>query len=270
MGNITRQSDSRIDRRRFDEGEIEAVGRIRHVLMAVDGSDRAARGLVQVRGLGEAIGVDVDTVGVLEDDVVDGLVARISYGEQVLGCIATHGRDRSEVLVGSVAHDVLDRVDEPVLLVGPVSVWNDDSAAPVVAAVDGSPGDASVVGAAAGWAKRLRTRLHLVTVAEPAPDLASGAAPRRSHGPDRPVEHLEALAAYSRRHGVETTLAVLDDPVVVAGPVVAETERVGASLVVVGAVRHRGLRRVVLGSHAARIVHHSPALVLAVPVGMRS
>ena len=253
----------------FDEGELAEARRIHHLLMAMDGSPRAARALVQIHAFGRAIGADVETVEIVDEDPVDGLVTRFAFGDQVLGCIATHGRDRSGILVGSVAHDVLDRLDEPVLLVGPESNWNDEPNAPVVAAVDGSPEDASIAGVAAGWAARLHRPLHLVTVTELAPDRSDGGAPRRSHGPDRPAEHLECLATFTRGHGVDTTVAVIDDPVVVAGPVVTECVRVRSGLLVLGAVRHRGLRRIVVGSHAARIVHHSPALVLAVPLGLR-
>lgn len=270
MGTGARRNESGIDGLQFDEGEIEAAGNVRHLLMAVDGSERAEHGLAQVRALGTAIGADVEPVEIREGDPVDGLVSRFAYGDHVLGCIATHGRDRSGVLVGSVAHDVLERLDEPMLLIGPSSVWTDDPEAPVVAAVDGSSGDASVAGVAAGWAKRMHRHLHLITVAASAPEPVSDAAPRRLHGPDRPAEHLETLARYVRGHGVDATLAVLDDPVLIAEPVVDECERLGANLVVVGAHRHHGLHKLVLGSHAARIVHRSSAPVLVVPLGLRA
>lgn len=254
----------------FDEGDLRTAGRVRHLLLATDGSSRAMDALPLVRAFGAAAGADVDTVEVPDEDPVDGLVARFGYGDEVLGCIATHGRDRSSALVGSVAQGVLDRVDRPVLLAGPSSAWNDDPRDPVVVAVDGSAADAVVTAVAAGWSERLHRPLHLVTVVEPAPDGVTGRAPRRSHGPDDPEAHIASLAAFTHGHGVETTAAVIEDPVMVADPVITECARVGATLVVVGAVRHRGLHRIVLGSHAARIVRGSPALVLAVPLGGRS
>ena len=253
--------------RDWDHGDVAAVGRIHTLGMAIDGSDRAARALSALTGLGRAIGADIELVHIVGDVTpVDGLVARFGFGAEFVGCVATHGRNRSAPVVGSVAADVLDQLHAPLLLCGPDSVWPDAEGAPVVAGVDGSPDDTVVVAAAAGWAKRLGTALHIVTVAEPVPEPSGDHPPHRSHGPDAPEEHLGALSALARHEDVETETAVVYDPVAVADPFVAECRRLGAALVVIGSRRHNGLRRVLLGTHAARIVHGAPALVLAVPL----
>ena len=253
----------------WDHGDVAAAARIRTLVMAIDGSDRAARALDQLAGLGRAIGAEVEAVHIAGDDptaAADGLVTRLGFGADLIGCIATHGRDRLAPVLGSVASDVLAQLHAPLLLCGPESVWPPAAGAPVVAGVDGSAEDTAVVAAAAGWARRLGTTLHLVTVAEPVPDPVGDHVPHRNHGPAAPEEHVAALSALARHEGVETETSVRYDPVGVADPFVDECRHLGAALVVVGSRRHTGLRRIVFGTHATRIVHGSPALVLAVPL----
>lgn len=275
-------------------GTVEEAGRVRRLFAAVDGSTRSEEGLAMAVGLAEMIDADievgeVDTPGhhaslaaiehlarrhgvssirtTTADTPADGLMSMLSDGEEALACLATHGRDRSAALVGSVAQSLLAQTDQPVLLAGPECHILAGQGGAVVAAVDGSGDDLTVVGTASGWARRLGLDLHLVTVVEPAPGGPDGAPPHRAHGPARPEEHLGALAAAARGRGVEASTAVLEDPVVVAPALVEESRRVVAALVVVGSRRRRPLRRVVLGDHAAQIVHAAPSLVLAAPLG---
>ena len=288
-------ADRRLDAEEqlLDRGESDAALRVRRLVMALDGSAHADRVLGDVVGMARAIGAEVDAIEVVPsrgssgvdetaitailgdghfsvveaEDPVDGLVAAFGFGEDMVGCIATHGRDHSASLLGSVAVGVLDQVHEPLLLAGPGAGWRSTSGAPVVAALDGTADDRSIVATACGWAQRLSTRLHLVTVAEPVPDAArSGQSPRRRHGPDEPEQHLATMSRLASESGVEVTWVVRYDPVVVAPAIVETCREEQAALVVIGARRHSGLRRLVLGDHATRIVHESPALVLAVPV----
>lgn len=280
----------------LERGDVEGAGQVCRVLAAFDGSARSEAGLEMAAALGEMIDAEVEVAEVttpyhpgslasltslarrhavdtihtpVTEVAVDGILSLLGEGGEVLACIATHGRGRSAALVGSVAQSLLARMDTPVLLAGPEAWILPGQGAVVVAAVDGSGADPTVVGTAVGWARRLGLVLRLVTVVEPTPGRADGAAPHRGHGPSRPVARLQALATAAEDAGVETTTCILEDPVSVAPALAEELQRATSALVVVGS-RHRGvLHRVVLGDHAAQIVHRAPCLALAVPLGLR-
>jgi nucleotide-binding universal stress UspA family protein len=89
--------------------------------------------------------------------------------------MATHGRDRTAGPLGSVAAALLGRSERPVVLVGPGARPSAGADAPVVAAVDRTRHDETLVPVASNWAARLARRLEIVAVAEPL-DLADVAA----------------------------------------------------------------------------------------------
>jgi hypothetical protein len=103
------------------------------------------------------------------DAVADVIVAASNHDGIGLPCLATHGRDRSATVLGSVAAAVLDRATEPVMLVGPQARPPCAADAPVVAAVEDGVADGAVVDVAVGWATALGRRLVIATVVRPAP-----------------------------------------------------------------------------------------------------
>ncbi|HET6953734.1 MAG TPA: universal stress protein [Acidimicrobiales bacterium] len=198
------------------------------------------------------------------DDVPAVLAEAVTAVTGGLACLATHGRDRSVAVLGSVAASVLDASDRPVLLAGPSAQPVEPTDAPVVVAVDGTDRDERLMPVALGWAARLGRRLLVVTVAEPAPPGPRGA-PSRARGPDDPEGYVASLAARSTGTGVTVEGQVVYDPVSVRDGLVPHLDRV-AALVVVGSRRRDGLPRLVLGTHAARLVHDAPVPALAVPL----
>lgn len=199
------------------------------------------------------------------DDVPQALVNAVAGAPHGLVCLATHGRDRSAALVGSVAASLLDRSAQTALLVGPQARARHALDATVVAAVDGSTRDEAVVHVALGWAARLTRPLVIATVAEPAPALHDRAVRHRAHGPADPERYLAALAErVSGTHVAVDTLAIYD-PVSVAEGLVPLLEQT-AALVVLGSRHRHGMPRMVLGSHAARIVHDAAVPALVVPL----
>ena len=191
-----------------------------------------------------------------------------------LACLATHGRDRNASTLGSVAMQVLDDATEPVLLVGPRARPPCADDAPVVAAVDGTPGDRAVVRVAAEWAARLRRRLVVLTVAEPiatGPRLHRPA--RRARGPADPRACVSLLAAEAMTDGTglgpgDVEARVVRDPVSVRDAVVDHVGRTTA-LLVVGTHRRTRPLHGVLGRHVPRIVHdiEVPALIVPLDAG---
>ncbi|HET6950970.1 MAG TPA: universal stress protein [Acidimicrobiales bacterium] len=270
---------------------------VAHVVVPLDGSPFAERALPVAAWVAAGLGADVHLVEVVPCEAEEEAEAAIRYLGRVarrhraaawdvverndvgaaladmggsapgrLACLATHGQGRS-VLLGSVAVSLLQRSNHPVVLVGPVARAVTAADAPIVAAVDGTTRDDVLVSVALGWAARLGRRLDIVTVAEPAPHwYLEGARPRQTRGPTGPERYVESLAARADGAGVTTAPRVIYDPVSVQDGLIPFLNRT-AALVVVGSRHRHGLGRMVLGSHAVRIVHDAavPAVVVPLP-----
>jgi nucleotide-binding universal stress UspA family protein len=275
---------------------------VRRVVVPVDGSPFAERSLPVASWVADTLEIPVHLVEVvgagdgadnaihyLDDlarrhnaaswDVARGehpgsAIVAVSRADPLgLVCLATHGRDRSAVALGSVAMQVLDHSTEPVMLVGPQARPPCADDAPVVVAVDGTRDDRTVVRIAGEWARRMRRRLVVVTVAEPAPrPFRSDRQVRRSRGPADPEAYVAQLAAdVGAGAGAANTVVdvrVVYDPISVRNGVARLVDRT-ASLLVLGTHRRTRALRAVLGSHAARIVHdiEVPALVVPLDAG---
>lgn len=266
---------------------------VTHVVVPLDGSPFAERALPVASWVAGALRADVHLVEVVRSpDEEDGairyldtvarrqqaaawdVVERKDVGAAIadlagsgpgrMACLATHGRDRSATLIGSVAASLLDRIPRPVMLVGPDARAVTAVDAPVVVAVDGTSRDHALVPVALGWAANLGRRLEVVTVAEPAPAYRDDRPPTRARGPARPEAYVAALAARAGEAGVAVSSQVAYDPVGVRDGLVPLLDRT-AALVVLGSRRRAGLSRAVLGSHALRIVHDARVPALVVP-----
>jgi nucleotide-binding universal stress UspA family protein len=206
----------------------------------------------------------------LDGDPAAAIVAATRVDGPGLACMATHGRDRTAAVLGSVAADVIARAREPVMLVGRKARRADAGNAPVVAATDGTPGDVAVVAVAGDWAARLGRRLVVGTVAEPVPgSFREGRPLRRARGPDDPegcVTRLATDAAHAWAPRVDTT--VVYDPISVRSGIERLVDCAPA-LLVIGSHRRSRPGRALAGSHAARIVHDVEVPVLVVPLGTR-
>lgn len=266
---------------------------VQHIAVGLDGSPFAEHAVPVARWAADGIHADVHLLKVVarderaedeiryldsvarrshaaswdtaEDDDVTAVMVAVAQHEGSLVCLATHSRDRSAVLVGSVAVGVLASSPQPVLLAGPRARPVYDPDAPVVVAVDGSPADDHLVAVALGWANRLARRLIVVTVAEPVPGPHSeGPPPQRAHGPTEPERYLMALT--ERMIGAEVVVhgEVIDDAISVRNGLVPFLDAT-ACLVVLGTKHRRGLGRAVFGSHAARVVQGTAVPALVVP-----
>jgi nucleotide-binding universal stress UspA family protein len=201
-------------------------------------------------------------------DTGDAIVAAGALGPPGLVCMATHGRDRSAVALGSVAMRVLDGSPRPVMLVGPAARPPCADDAPVVVAADGGPGDETVVRVAAAWAAGLGRSLVVATVAEPVPpSFRPGRPPQRARGPAAPEAHVASLAAtVARGRGdLRVDTRVVYDPVSVRDGMLRLVDRT-AALLVLGTHHRSRTARAVVGSHAARLVHDAEVPALVVPL----
>lgn len=203
------------------------------------------------------------------DDVSEVIAGTLAGDEPSLPCLATHGRDRSAAMLGSVAAAVIERSGGPVMLAGPQARPPGAIDAPVVAAVAGTGDDVEVVEVALGWAAATGRRLVVATVAEPAPSPYREDRPvHRARGPADPEGYVEGLVERAAGAGVESVGRVAYDPVSVRDGLVDLVGDTGA-LVVLGTHHRSRPARTLRGSHAARIVHDVRVPALLVPLDAR-
>lgn len=246
---------------RWAAGETGAGLHLVQVVQSDESAEAAIRYLDSVARRHQTKSWDV----LRDEDVSRALVEAVTSRPASIGCMATHGRDRSAALVGSVAASLLSRTDDAVLLVGPRAAPPAATGAAVVVAVDGTHRDEALVRVGLGWAARLDRRVIIATVAEPAPQpYRPGVTGQRAHGPDEPEKYLASLAARAST-SVEVDTDVIYDPISVRDGLVPMLER-RAALVVLGSRHRQGVPRMVLGSHAARVVHDATVPALTVPL----
>jgi nucleotide-binding universal stress UspA family protein len=184
-------------------------------------------------------------------------------------CLATHGRDRSAALLGSVAASFLQHSDQPALLVGPHAQPTASPTAPIAVAVDGSPRDDALLAVGLGWAVRTQRPLLIATVAEPAPELHKDQTVHRAHGPADPEDYLATLATRAEAPEVPIDTTAIYHPISVRDGLVPVLDR-DAALVVLGSRPRHRIPQMVLGNHAARIIHDTAIPALVVPTATRA
>jgi nucleotide-binding universal stress UspA family protein len=239
-----------------------------HLFSAVDKEDdvpgrtaQLARAAARLEGLTvrEEVVVDLDPASGIHE-----ALKRIGGG---VVCMTSHGRARSAGVLGSVAAEVLARGHDPLVLVGPLFDEELEGTG-IYAAVDETPGSASVVLAARHWAEMLGEGLTVLTIAEPVPPPVTVGPPRRRFGPDEDVD------AFLRRVvGKVLGPEALDDVEVKAvydpiSPSVGLCTYLKSRppwLVALSSRGRIGLERLVFGSVAAATVRCSVVPVLVVP-----
>jgi nucleotide-binding universal stress UspA family protein len=136
----------------------------------------------------------------------------------------------------------------------------------IVLATDGSPSAERATAEAVDLALATGSRLHVVT-AWKRPTWEYGIAPV-------PPYELDAAAKAHAEAALAKAVAAADEAGVAAEPILrrgdaaheicAVAEALGADLVVVGSHGWNALRRIVLGSVSARVLHEAPCPVLVV------
>jgi nucleotide-binding universal stress UspA family protein len=201
-------------------------------------------------------------------DVPGGILAASHQHRHPLVCMTSHAYGRlGELVVTSHTTALLAEATDPVLLVGPAyEPARTIGDGPVFACVDGSEASERVIPEAARWASALDVGLRIVTVAEPALAGLDDREPYRAFGPHRdPQAYVEELAERTRRPDLEVSGLAVFDAIGVAQGLATELETAACSLLAVTTHAHTGLKRVVFGSQASAILHHSQVPVLVVP-----
>ena len=188
----------------------------------------------------------------VEDRFASNLIADIvAASPGALVCMATHGRQGLARLTGSVAEDVLRRVNGPVLLVGPAADADPTAdTGPVLVCSDGSGVSQSIVPIARDWLATTGQPVELVSVV------------RRDEYADSTRARLSEVAADLTGLPPESvSVAVLLDDDAAAAIVVHARNR-QAPLIAMATHGRTGVERITVGSVTTQVVRDAPCPVL--------
>lgn len=188
--------------------------------------------------------------------------------ERHMDLIVTGHRGRSglaQVLLGSVASEVVDRSPVPVL------VARGDTVEDVLLAVDGTPVSEAAVDVVERWAVLRDRRVRVLSVADPTYPWWVGV----DWMADAAVDAWAAAVDVSRASHARVTEATVGrlrdagvDAQAVAGEgrpaevILAQADAAPTDLIVIGSRGQTGLRRMVLGSVGRDVLHHASCSVL--------
>jgi nucleotide-binding universal stress UspA family protein len=265
-----------------------------HVLVPLDGSDLAERALGHASAIAGRFGAalvlysqtDKEERAADREGYLSDVAARLDGGEvstrvdgaptpakgieqaaaelgSTLLCMSSHGRGGiGEALLGSVAEDVLRRIADPVVLVGPEALDGQASMeGPLVVCADGSKVSEAVLGPAADWARACDMQINLVQVIA-ADWEAEVAAAGVNPGDVREDSYLRGLVRKLEGAKVDWDVLRARDPRQPADKIVGYARDKGAGMVAMSTHGRTGLRRLVIGSVAMRVVRDSPCPVL--------
>lgn len=202
-----------------------------------------------------------DITVVAHASVAKGLLGILNAGENNVCCMATHARGAvSEMVLGSVARQIVQEYRGMVILVGPrhPRSWA-EAIRTVLVCVDGSALSEQALAPAAEYARLLDARLQLVQVLDPAS-----------------VQHLKEgdsgdwvyLRALSDRLQNEKGIAASWDVLHGTHPgheITAYADAEPGSLIVLSTHGRSGLTRLAMGSVAQHVVHISRSPVSIIP-----
>lgn len=233
-------------------------------LVTVRYGERRTEVEAELRASAHNAGIDDVGVTIMDDEPVgaaEGLVELIK--PQSLVCMTTHARRGAALAaLGSVARDLVRRVHEPVVLVGPcVDVERLEPVRDIVACVDGSGASQRIVPEAGALARRIGATMLVLEVAHPDPDV------RLVQTVDGRLLDVHGLARVSSGTGVPVSCRIAESADVPAA--IVEEASKPASIIAMVTHARRGLERVVLGSTASEVVAHArvPVLVFR-PAGL--
>ena len=237
-----------------------AVGATVHVLSVADDADRKRH-----EGYVEATATEATEAGLaVETAVREGRPSRaiLAYAEEAdvdLLVLGTHGRTGIEqVLVGSVALEVIRESSRPVLTVGGDVADLPRSIDDVLVATDGWSGSEAAVEQALALAQACTARLHAfyaVDVRSDAPEVYESF---EEHG----RRTTAAIAERAEESGLEATQAVVrDEP---GEGILAYAEEADVDVIVLGTESKSTLGRLVVGSVSQRVVPNATVPVMTV------
>jgi nucleotide-binding universal stress UspA family protein len=241
-----------------------------------DHLDEAADARAQLESVAEMVReavIDAETC-IREDEPGLAITEAARERQAQLIVMSTHGRTGlSRAMYGSVADHVLRNASAPLLLVRPDTRFNWGQPFRVVVGLDGSRLAEEAIGPALDVAEALRGELALVQAVEPPAALSTGyptpfAAEDLTGAVDDARRYLDAVAKRIARAGVRVSgsagIGSADAMIFDA----VRTYRAGA--IALATHGRGGLKRLLLGSVAARILSETPVPLLVVrPPAMR-
>jgi nucleotide-binding universal stress UspA family protein len=198
--------------------------------------------------------VPVETVAVADTDAFPGkaIAEVLLAADDRIVCMTSHGRGGLRWgLLGSVAEEVMRRVDRPSLLVG--RHCHEDFLTDrgfLLACADGSESSVELAPIAIEWAERLALNIHVATVVHPL-DIESAEHPEKLLDP--------IVEQFGGSDRVAATLLTSRYP---AGALADYADDLGAALIAVNSHGRTGLARFALGSAAMGLVNQAPCPVL--------
>lgn len=214
----------------------------------------------------------------LEGDVTEQIASHAEDNAFGLVVLATHGRGvLSRLWLGSISDALVRRLTLPVLLIRPTeggAVPRAEQFGKILIALDGSSEAESAIAPALALSDRNGTDLLLLRVVPPVPVASDSgmtvALPMDDSLTDSLTSqargYLEGVATRWRGPAVRVATRVVVEPGV-AQAVLHEANLAGAELVALATHGARGLRRMVLGSVADKVLRGSerPVLLTRVP-----
>ncbi|MDY7101909.1 MAG: universal stress protein [Actinomycetota bacterium] len=219
----------------------------------IDSFLRARQRAIEVPGAVPAGRVVLDERGTPAERIVD----HANNASVAMLCLSTRASSAvGELVLGSVAEEVIRHAPVPVLLFGPHVPAEAGEISRVVVCVDGSEHAERAVEAAIGLAPRLHAELFITQVLEPS-----------TTGPSDVAEtaYLSRLAARAPSLDIAWDTLHSRHP---GRAIVEFADRVPGTLIVMGTHGRRGLRRLVMGSVALEVVRHAHSPVVVLPPTM--
>ncbi len=204
-------------------------------------------------------GCDADPI-VREGRPATEILATADDTDADLLVLGTHGRTGlKQLLVGSVALEVICEARQPVLSVSPAVAWDDDrSIDDILLATDGWTGSAAATEHAISLADACEASLHSLYAVDIGSDPPEHQEAFEEHG----EQTTRAVANRAGERGVTTTQTVTSGP---ADEVVLEYAATrDVDLVVMGTESKTNLEGLVIGSVSQRVIPNAPVPVITV------
>ncbi len=258
------------------------------LIVPLDGSKESARGLEVARAVAAAAGgLPLTVVGyalpswlprlrselaelvaaVAPDDDIEvvtevpslpmgeALAALVDEAPSSLVVMSTHGRGRSEALVGSVANSLLRHTERPVLLVGPsCEIARFEPDGQVTVPLDGSRTSEAILATVSAWAALFNSDVELVSVLDPSVS---------AQGDGYESAGLARARRELKRPGDTVNFDVLHDTKA-SRAIVDRAEESKSALVAMATHGAEGLNRITAGSVTSAVTRHAPCPVLVV------
>jgi len=131
-------------------------------------------------------------------------------------------------------------------------------------AADGSQFSEGAIREAIRLAKKCSSKLSALSVIETNPEYASIAPQLLEKAETAAREHLESVKAQAKKEGVECSTSILEGEDSY-NYIAEEAAKQKISMIIMGRRGRTGLKRLAMGSTAARVIGHAPCNVLVVP-----